>query len=102
MAVNSSFGARSSGHGLHCRLAEVIEGIDGATPTSDAVSQGREDVDAGPVWGSIGQLCDHGAEPGEAAAFVRVRSTIYCELEAYYRGRLENWRLEILASYDDD
>ena len=67
-------------------LREVIALIDGIT--SDDVDTRGQPFPEGFVWW---QLHEYGETPEEAARFVRVRSEVYPQMEAYYEERLVQW-----------
>jgi len=67
-------------------LRQVIALIDGIT--SDNVDTRGQPFPEGFVWW---QLHEYGETPEEAAGFVRVRSEVYPQMEAYYEERLVEW-----------
>ena len=84
-------------------LAELIDAIDGAQPSSSDFVHSDERLNAGPVWGNVAATYFEGeGDPDQAAAFAHVSSTVYPELERYYELRLEAWRTAAQAEIDLD
>jgi hypothetical protein len=64
-------------------LRELIHLID--TATTDSMELRHERLAEGIVWW---QVHEEGVDPERAAGFLRITSTVYPQLEAYYRKRL--------------